>query len=1058
MTIYVPIVPSRINGFECIPIKTYDNGSDVFASQTSGENKIQFFYEPSPLNQDSDYTHIAIRFLSLDSNTNPIVGKYSSGVYIAAKQSTSSQNFIEMPAHLFIQPANTVAVNNIRVDPSDGIPKIVTSVSPLAYRNITYQDYNIVENSGINKYYRSQIKLLNLTANNSFSYTSSQWRVTTKASTSVAAGSAIITVSTSSGIIAGLNVTGNGIALGATVASVSGTTITLSANSTQTTTSNVVFHIGQTFLNQDIGTNVSDWSYQTIMKPVFISNLLGFDSNGNEYIGITDFKSRNTSSLALFTASNTVSLEFFPFYFQYPQNEDEILVEYKFSLYDSLKNEIDSSGLQQTQKFLNQTNLNWTNSIALVNNDFYYLEIYFKTDSGFEYTKRYRFTAQHAFTTLSLTFNVTNDRENGRVEFEFTGVDTSSESILLLRSSLEDGYDNFNPIALFQTENMITTSSTKKYFYDYFIEPGMLYKYKFQSVNSNSLGEIISRGVTFASGAIEFNGTNDFILSNNFINSYPFTLETWVNLDTLNTDKSIFYISDTQSTDRFFGLKYSNSQNRFVIEASNTISYQTAGSTIPTIDTWYHLAGVFSSPTDRKIYINGILNGTGTQSVAFNSSSTNRTLMGLFRTQSPNFYLDGTLSDARIWNVARTADQISQNLNKRLVGDEANLIDYYKLDSTSSVSVYFSGVPTSSLFPSSTLFPTIANPVPLVVVSDATSNANSGTSSGVTLVSGGPFNTEIEVIPDFTGSFLCGKDDIQINFIHNGQISGFNQIKKDSIIETIGGKFPFVVRNSALGYKQFQFNALITYVSDPTRSLRGLTYTELINKNDKDSTDNFSLSSNATNNRANIRYEDFLLQGPEIYSTDVSYYLTQSDNGKNYVGQQRYMNRNDNYIIEKQFRKKIIEWLNDGNPKIFKSDTEGLFLVRVSNVSFDPVVELGRTLYTFSCTLTEIGDLTYENLVKYGLRKPKYRPNDLYFISNINNFTTAWTSNTMLPQGQYFYIQDTSSQYRYYKVVTTGTTGNSTPSISQTTIDAIYTSSSGSYVYSFVGYSIPGKY
>jgi len=817
MTLYIPIVPSKIDGFECIPLKQQDDSSDPFGTQSLVENKFKFYYDRSLLNQDSEYSHVAIRFLSVDSNVNPVIGKYSTGVYVASKQSNEAGNYIEVPSHLFIRPANTIMINNIAVDPADKIPKIITATSSIAYRNITYQDYELVKDSGVNKYYRSQIKLLNLTANNSFSYAENKWISVIRANTSVASGSTIITVSDSTGIVTGLNASGTGVSLGVTVASINGTTITLSAASTQTTTSAVTFYIGQDFLNNTLNDNVSDWSYQTIMKPVFISNLLGYNSDGKEFLGITDFKSRLTSSGVLYSGLNTASAEFYTFEFKYPVNEDEKVLQYEFKLYNSSKVEIDGSGLIEFERYLDQTAVSWTNNVQLLDNSTYYLSIFFKTESGFEYTKRYQLVADYTLASLTVNFIATNDRENGRIEFEISNVGTSSNGLILLRSSIDEGYDNFKTIAVFDTTNLTTTTSSKKYFYDYFIEPGILYKYKFQSGTINSSGDIISRG------------------------------------------------------------------------ASTTTSIQP------------------------------------------------------------------------------------------------------------------------------------------------------------------------QIIPDFSGSFLYGKDDIQINFIYNGQVSGFRKVKKDAFIETIGGKFPFIIRNSNLGYRQFQFSALITHVSDPTRALRGLSYTELLSNLQRDSNNNYILSLDAKNRELNERYEDFILNGPQIFTSSTSTYATLSDYGKNNINQQNYINRTDNFVIERQFRKKVIDWLIDGNPKIFKSDSEGLMLVKLTEVSFEPLNELGRLIYNFSCTVTEIGEVNYENLVKFGLRKKKYDSTDLYVLSNINGFPVAWTANSYFPESQYFYVID-GSNTRYYLVQDTGTTGTTAPSSVQASVTTTYTSSDGSYSFKFIGYDIPGKF
>ena len=45
-------------------------------------------------------------------------------------------------------------------------------------------------------------------------------------------------------------------------------------------------------------------------------------------------------------------------------------------------------------------------------------------------------------------------------------------------------------------------------------------------------------------------------------------------------------------------------------------------------------------------------------------------------------YLSGRISDLRIWNVARTPEEIAANYTNRLVGNEAGLVGYWRLDET----------------------------------------------------------------------------------------------------------------------------------------------------------------------------------------------------------------------------------------------------------------------------------------------------------------------------------------------------------------------------------------
>mgnify|MGYP003304182359 CR=1 FL=1 len=43
-----------------------------------------------------------------------------------------------------------------------------------------------------------------------------------------------------------------------------------------------------------------------------------------------------------------------------------------------------------------------------------------------------------------------------------------------------------------------------------------------------------------------------------------------------------------------------------------------------------------------------------------------------------------------------------------------------------------------------------------------------------------------------------------------------------------------------------------------------------------------------------------------------------------------------NISNERIFKLKVLEWLTDGNPKIFRSPTEGNFIVRLINCSLTP--------------------------------------------------------------------------------------------------------------------------
>lgn len=176
------------------------------------------------------------------------------------------------------------------------------------------------------------------------------------------------------------------------------------------------------------------------------------------------------------------------------------------------------------------------------------------------------------------------------------------------------------------------------------------------------------------------------------------------------------------------------------------------------------------------------------------------------------------------------------------------------------------------------------------------------------------------------GAYLYGLHNTkpsQLKFIYNTTVSGFSKVRKDSVIETIGAKYPFVVRASELGYKTFNFSGIVVFDIDSSLGFSGGQYSKLL------SDSNTSVS--AVNS-------DYINSYKDIYNPDF----------------------NQNFVLEKFFRRNVLDWLTDGSPKIFKSDTEGMFLGKLSSVSMEPVDGLNRLLYSVSFSFTETSECTYE--------------------------------------------------------------------------------------------------
>jgi hypothetical protein len=66
---------------------------------------------------------------------------------------------------------------------------------------------------------------------------------------------------------------------------------------------------------------------------------------------------------------------------------------------------------------------------------------------------------------------------------------------------------------------------------------------------------------------------------------------------------------------------------------------------------------------------------------------------------------------------------------------------------------------------------------------------------------------------------------------------------------------------------------------------------------------------------------------------------------------------------EREFKMEVLAWLNNGKPKLFRSPSEGNYIVRLMNITMTPNDSLGRMLHSFNSTAYEIAECTFDNLI-----------------------------------------------------------------------------------------------
>jgi hypothetical protein len=182
---------------------------------------------------------------------------------------------------------------------------------------------------------------------------------------------------------------------------------------------------------------------------------------------------------------------------------------------------------------------------------------------------------------------------------------------------------------------------------------------------------------------LEFDGTDDYMdcRNNEALNiTDAITIEAWV--------KDIGQPSWSQIVGRGHSTKWqvdygiavrndvTNQMYLFVITDSDGDKYDTGVYSGDIDSQWHHVAGTFDG-SYLKLYIDGEFEKTkdigSERSIA---TSGYDLIMGNYFGQA----LNATISNIRIWDIARTESEIQADMYKELEGTESGLIGYWKLN------------------------------------------------------------------------------------------------------------------------------------------------------------------------------------------------------------------------------------------------------------------------------------------------------------------------------------------------------------------------------------------
>jgi hypothetical protein len=184
---------------------------------------------------------------------------------------------------------------------------------------------------------------------------------------------------------------------------------------------------------------------------------------------------------------------------------------------------------------------------------------------------------------------------------------------------------------------------------------------------------------------LNFDGVNDSVELGNTLTAFftgrtAVSIEAWVRPETTTALGVIVgnYSNPTSVESMQMLLRRDFDRYTFWIDNGSGYTSVFTNASSVTINTWQHVAGTWDGTT-MKIYLDGVLVSSATNIGAF-QASTNEFAIGYNAYTGANEKFDGDIDDLRIWDVARTIEQINGSKNCELQGTESGLQAYYKFN------------------------------------------------------------------------------------------------------------------------------------------------------------------------------------------------------------------------------------------------------------------------------------------------------------------------------------------------------------------------------------------
>lgn len=232
------------------------------------------------------------------------------------------------------------------------------------------------------------------------------------------------------------------------------------------------------------------------------------------------------------------------------------------------------------------------------------------------------------------------------------------------------------------------------------------------------------------------------------------------------------------------------------------------------------------------------------------------------------------------------------------------------------------------------------------------------------------------IMPDFHDAIISRQDQ-QYAIRYNYTINNYKPVVNRAKIDTLGGKYPRFAENAILDYKQFSISGILSAEADMYQMFLqknkikeyDYSFAPIVFKTDRLNNYYSSYKQHPHNSILSSGSQDDDIDDEaikDVVRNDAQQYKKYDDfdewtadtAARAQSTKQSYLTTTkDDWLWEREFREELIKWLNDGEPKMYRSKQEGAMTVMMTDVSLTPTNKT-RFTYNFTATIYEIADAT----------------------------------------------------------------------------------------------------